>query len=53
VVDVYLEVQHKFIIQKLSNGELIVIGIVDDNGHDRLLNENEKQIARGMGLNVL
>ena len=52
VVDVYLEVQHKFIIQKLQNGELIVIGRVDDNGHDRLLNENEIQIARGMGLNV-
>jgi hypothetical protein len=52
VVDVYLEVKHKFIIQKLSNGELIVIGKVDDNGHDRLLNENEIQIARGMGLNV-
>jgi hypothetical protein len=40
-------------IEKLSNDELIVIGIVDDNGRDRLLNENEKQIARGMGLNVL
>jgi hypothetical protein len=52
VVDVYLEVEHKFIIQKLQDGELIVIGIVGDNGHDRLLNENEIQIARGMGLNV-
>jgi hypothetical protein len=46
VVDVYLEVQNKFIIQKLQDGELIVIGKVDDNGHDRLLNENEIQIAR-------
>jgi len=52
VEDVYLEVEHNFIIQKLQDGELIVIGIVDDNGHDRLLNENEIQIAHGMGLNV-
>jgi hypothetical protein len=33
--------------------ETINVYPVDDNGHDRLLNENEKQIARGMGLNVL
>jgi len=53
VVDVYLEVQHKFIIQKLQNGELIVIGIVDDNGHDRLLNDKEVDIAKSLGLTVI
>jgi hypothetical protein len=40
-------------IKKLSNGELIVIGIVDDNGRDRLLNNDEIQIAKGMGLMVI
>jgi hypothetical protein len=53
VVDVYLEVQHKFIIQKLSNGELVVIGKVDDNGHDRLLNDKEVDIAKSLGLTVI
>jgi hypothetical protein len=33
-------------IEKLQDGELIVIGKVDDNGYDRLLNENEIQIAK-------
>jgi len=52
IPNIYLETKHHFIIQRLSLDELVVIGI-SDNGKDRLLNNEEKKIAREMGLQVL
>jgi len=48
----YLELNHKFIIQELPTGDIVAIGIVDGD-KERLLTKDEKKLAKELGLNVV
>jgi len=48
----YLELNHKFIIQELPTGDIVAIGMVDGD-KERLLTKDEKKLAKELGLNVV
>jgi len=48
----YLEYKHKFILQELTTGDVIAIGVLYGD-KERVINDEEKKRAKEKGFNVM